>query len=106
VDMLLEETGEVLPCKLAGIFDLIEKKEWEDREDYFFRTYLTNIWLTGRKKLYYLFDFGDKWTFEIRKGREGRSKRLVRTQSNIHGMKNERENGLPMESEAAPTAAD
>ena len=48
---------------------LTEKEEWEDREDYFFRTCLTNIWPTGRKKLYYVFDFGDKWTFEIRKGR-------------------------------------
>ncbi|NWG03593.1 MAG: PD-(D/E)XK nuclease family protein [Syntrophaceae bacterium] len=27
VDMVLEETGEVLPCKLAGIFDLIESDE-------------------------------------------------------------------------------
>ena len=48
---------------------LIEEEEWEDREDYFFRMRLTNIWPTGRKKLYYLFDFGDKWTFEIRKKR-------------------------------------
>src|SRR4030042_4318809 len=27
VDLVLEETGEVLPCKLSGIFDLIESDE-------------------------------------------------------------------------------
>ncbi len=48
------------------------KKRLTEREDDFFRTCLTNIWPTGRKKLYYLFDFGDKWTFEIRKGRGGK----------------------------------
>jgi len=48
---------------------LTEKEEWEDREHDFFETRLKNIWPTGRKKLYYLFDFGDKWTFEIRKAR-------------------------------------
>jgi len=48
---------------------LTEKEEWEDKEDDFCRIRLTDIWPTGRKKLYYLFDFGDKWTFEIRKGR-------------------------------------
>jgi hypothetical protein len=51
---------------------LTEKEEWEDKEDDFCRIRLTNIWPTGRKKLYYLFDFGDKWTFEIRKGRGGK----------------------------------
>jgi hypothetical protein len=51
---------------------LTEKKEWEDKEDDFCRIRLTDIWPTGRKKLYYLFDFGDKWTFEIRKGRGGK----------------------------------
>ncbi len=51
---------------------LTEKDEWEDKEDDFCRIRLTDIWPTGRKKLYYLFDFGDKWTFEIRKGRGGK----------------------------------
>jgi hypothetical protein len=41
---------------------LTEKEEWEDKEDDFFRIRLTDIWPTGRRKLYYLFDFGDKWT--------------------------------------------
>jgi hypothetical protein len=48
---------------------LTEKEEWEDKEDDFLRIRLTDIWPTGRKKLYYLFDFGDKWIFEIRKER-------------------------------------
>lgn len=51
---------------------LTEKEEWEDKEDDFYRIRLTDIWPTGRKKLYYLFDFGDKWTFEIRKVRSAR----------------------------------
>ncbi len=48
---------------------LTEKEEWEDKEDDFCRIQLMDIWPSGRKKLYYLFDFGDKWTFEIRKKR-------------------------------------
>ncbi len=48
---------------------LTDKEERGDRENDFFKTRLKNIWPTGRKKLYYLFDFGDKWTFEIRKAR-------------------------------------
>ena len=51
---------------------LTEKEEWEDKEDDFCRIRLTDIWPTGRKKLYYLFDFGDKWTFEIRKARRAK----------------------------------
>ena len=34
--------------------------------------YLKDIWPTGRKKLYYMFDFGDKWIFEVRKKRGSR----------------------------------
>jgi len=48
---------------------LTEKDEWEDKEGDFCRICLMDIWPSGRKKLYYLFDFGDKWTFEIRKKR-------------------------------------
>jgi len=46
---------------------LTEKKEWEDKEADFCRIRLADIFPVGRKKLYYLFDFGDRWTFEIRK---------------------------------------
>jgi len=33
------------------------------------RTRLKDIYPLGRKKLYYLFYFGDSWPFEIRKAR-------------------------------------
>ncbi|MFC1834600.1 hypothetical protein ACFL2Q_07685 [Thermodesulfobacteriota bacterium] len=46
---------------------LSEKEEWEEREDDFFQITLSSIYPLGRKKLYYIFDFGDQWTFEIRK---------------------------------------
>ena len=45
------------------------KEEWADKEDDFWRICLMDIWPTGRRKLYYLFDFGDNWIFEIRKKR-------------------------------------
>jgi len=48
---------------------MTEKDKWEDKEEDFCRIQLMEIWATGRRKLYYLFDFGDKWTFEIRKQR-------------------------------------
>ncbi len=48
---------------------LSAKEEWEDREDDFFNITLKSIYPLGRKRLYYLFDFGDMWLFEIRKGR-------------------------------------
>lgn len=31
--------------------------------------HLVDIFPLGRRKLYYLFDFGDKWLFEVRKSR-------------------------------------
>lgn len=48
---------------------LTEKEEWQEKEDDFLTIRLNSIYPLGRKKLYYLFDFGDRWTFEIRKGR-------------------------------------
>lgn len=48
---------------------LSEKEEWEEREDDFFQITLSSIYPLGRKRLYYIFDLGDNWTFEIRKGR-------------------------------------
>ena len=46
-----------------------ENEEWRDMESDFARIRLKDVYPLGRKKLYYLFDFGDKWTFEIRKAR-------------------------------------
>ncbi len=51
---------------------LTEKEEWEDKEDDFWRIRLKDIYPLGRKRLYYLFDFGDKWTFEIRRHRKAK----------------------------------
>lgn len=48
---------------------LSEKEEWEEREDDFFQITLRSIYPLDRKILYYIFDLGDNWTFEIRKGR-------------------------------------
>ena len=48
---------------------LTEKETWEDREEDFWKIRLKNIYPLGRKRLYYLFDFGDNWIFEIRKHR-------------------------------------
>ena len=48
---------------------LFAEMEWSDLEDAFYDTRLKDILPPGRKKLYYLFDFGDLWTFEIRKMR-------------------------------------
>jgi len=48
---------------------LTEQEDWEDKEDNWHNITLENIWPLGRKKLYYLFDFGDQWIFEISKAR-------------------------------------
>jgi hypothetical protein len=55
---------------------MTEKEEWDEREQDFLETPLKNIWPTCRKKLYYLFDFGDKWIFEIRKDRKAKEPEL------------------------------
>ena len=51
---------------------LTEKEEWEDKEDDFRRIRLKDIYPLGRKRLYYLFDFGDNWTFETRRHRKAK----------------------------------
>jgi hypothetical protein len=47
--------------------DDCEDDDW--RESSFAKIKIRDLYPLGRKKLYYLFDFGDKWTFEIRKAR-------------------------------------
>ena len=49
---------------------LSTKDGWEDQLDDFFEIKLKDIWPLGRRRLYYWFDFGDRWTFEIRKERK------------------------------------
>ncbi len=48
---------------------LSDAEEWEDQENDFVRILLREVFPTGRKRLYYVFDFGDYWTFEVRKAR-------------------------------------
>ena len=46
--------------------------DWEEKKAVFRATRLRDILPLGRKKLYYWFDFGDRWIFEIRKMRSRR----------------------------------
>ena len=52
---------------------------WEEKTAVFARTYLKDIWPLGRKKLYYWFDFGDRWIFEIRKMRPCKADEFLST---------------------------
>ena len=47
--------------------------DWEDKVDAFQNAPLKDIWPLGRKKLYYWFDYGDRWIFEIRKMRSSKA---------------------------------
>ncbi|MEI6892876.1 MAG: hypothetical protein V5783_11955 [Pontiella sp.] len=57
------------PSPWADRNDLTSAEGWSEQEDYFNKSLLKDIWPLGRKKLYYRFDFGDDWIFEIRKMR-------------------------------------
>lgn len=49
---------------------LTESERWEDKEADFRAIQLKDVFPLGRKKLYYVFDFGDQWTFEVRRSRK------------------------------------
>ena len=51
--------------------------DWEEKEAIFRRIRLKDIWPLGRQKLYYWFDYGDRWIFEIRKMRSSRADESV-----------------------------
>ncbi|MCX6550465.1 MAG: hypothetical protein NTY02_05565 [Acidobacteria bacterium] len=53
--------------------------EWAEKVAAFGRTQLKDIWPMGRKKLYYWFDFGDRWIFEVRKMRAGQGDETLST---------------------------
>jgi len=55
------------PSPFAQKHRLTEDDDW--KESSFAKIKIKDLYPLGRKKLYYLFDFGDKWTFEIRKAR-------------------------------------
>lgn len=48
-------------------------EDWEEKVDAFGRARLRDVLPGGRKKLYYWFDFGDDWIFEIRKMRASKA---------------------------------
>jgi len=48
-------------------------EDWSEKADAFGNAELKDIWPLGRKKLYYWFDFGDDWIFEIRKMRSAKA---------------------------------
>ena len=48
---------------------ITDVEDWDEKEAVFWKTKLRDIWPLGRKKLYYWFDFGDRWIFEIRRMR-------------------------------------
>ena len=52
---------------------IADEEDWAKMERAFERTKLRDIWPLGRKKLYYWFDFGDKWIFEIIKMRSAKA---------------------------------
>lgn len=53
---------------------LTHNEDWKHIESDFAQIRLKDLYPLGRKKLYYLFDFGDQWIFEIRKARGAQKK--------------------------------
>ena len=49
---------------------LTESERWEDQAADFCKIRLKDVFPLGRKKLHYLFDFGDDWTFEVRRSKQ------------------------------------
>lgn len=46
---------------------LSQNEEWELMEEDFKKVTMAQVFPLGRRRLYYHFDFGDDWVFEIRK---------------------------------------
>jgi len=58
---------------------ITDMDHWDKREPVFRDTQLKDIWPLGRRRLYYWFDFGDDWIFEIRKLRHSKSDESLST---------------------------
>jgi len=54
-------------------------EDWHEKVAAFRSARLRDVLPVGRKKLYYWFDFGDKWIFEIRKMRSSKADASVAT---------------------------
>ena len=52
--------------KRVSLTELDDWVEWDEREKVFMRTRLKNVRPEGRRRLYYLFDFGDSWLFDVK----------------------------------------
>lgn len=63
-DFYLANSGAYLAERTPVVPDI---EDWEEMADVFGTIHLRDLWPMGRKKLYYRFDFGDNWIFEIRK---------------------------------------
>jgi hypothetical protein len=61
-------------------------EDWEEEAEIFARIKLCDIWPLGRKKLYYWFDFGDDWIFEIRKIRSTKADASLSTPTVLEGV--------------------
>ncbi len=48
---------------------LSKAEAWEDKEDDFRRIRPSEVYPLNRRRLYYLFDFGDNWLLEVRRSR-------------------------------------
>lgn len=48
-------------------------EDWDEKVGAFGSARLRDVLPVGRKKLYYWFDFGDKWIFEIRRMRSSKA---------------------------------
>lgn len=59
------------PC--AKMDWITHEEDLDEKIKIFANTRLRDIWPLGRKKLYYWFDFGDRWIFEIRGMRTGKA---------------------------------
>jgi hypothetical protein len=54
------------PSPYAHKERMSEADRWEDRDDDYKRITLSELYPLRGKRLYYMFDFGDNWLFEIR----------------------------------------
>lgn len=59
---------------------------WEEKTAAYARTQLKDIWPLGRRKLYYWFDFGDRWIFEVRKMRPCKADESLSTPRVVEGI--------------------
>ena len=65
---------------------ITDVEDWDEKEAIFWKTELKDIWPLGRRRLYYWFDFGDDWIFEIRKMRHTKTDESLTTPRILEGI--------------------